>query len=220
MSDPLAHLLRGERSPRVRVAYGAAAALGALLVVALSARDFARPGNRWHVESYEAAVWAREHLPPTAVLAREDTGIPGYFSRRSVLNLDGVVGDFAYQDALKQGRLGDYLARQGVGYLADHDFGDTLDADRYERAGMRIFSRRYADFSETVWVRYEDEVYRSRPYPHERYRVVFAIWRWPGDGARAPLSLTPGAGSRLQRPPAGTSLNSLSFAASARSHDR
>jgi hypothetical protein len=213
LSEPLAAVLSRVTGTTARLAADLAL-VGSLLVGGgvLAAHGLRVPRPAWHLQSYRAAVWARDHLPRSAVLAMEDAGIFGFFSRRVVVNLDGVVNDFAYQDSLRKGRLGAYLASRRVGYLVDHDFGDTLDARTYQRAGMSIFSHRYGVRSDPVTVRHDQEVYRSAPYPHEGRPVVFAIWRHPLDAAPVPFSPAQGR--------AGSNLHSLSRAASARSHDR
>jgi hypothetical protein len=46
-----------------------------------------------------AALWVRDHTAPNTVIASWDAGIIGYFSDRSVVNLDGVVNSFEWERA-------------------------------------------------------------------------------------------------------------------------
>ena len=69
--------------------------------------------------------WMREHLPADARVYQVDSsGITGYFSRRAVINGDGLVNNFAYQGYLRSGRLKAYLRQQAVTYILWDDFRD------------------------------------------------------------------------------------------------
>jgi hypothetical protein len=156
-------------------------------VTELYRQDFRDEGFDWRYASYEAALWARGHTPPDAIFAMHDSGIFSFFSERRVINLDGLVNTLAYQAALRDHRLTDYLARAGTRYVVKHNFGDvdyqdTVDIHRYERSGLRVRSRWYDVWSDPIWVRHADEVYRSREYSNGRVPIACVIWRWSGTG--------------------------------------
>jgi hypothetical protein len=46
-----------------------------------------------------AALWVRDNTPPGTVIASWDAGIIGYFADRPVVNLDGVVNSFEWEEA-------------------------------------------------------------------------------------------------------------------------
>lgn len=66
---------------------------------------------------YEQAIWLRENTEPNAICIAEDAGIIGYYSQRRVINLDGLINSYEYQDYLAQGRFSDYLRDKGVQYF-------------------------------------------------------------------------------------------------------
>jgi hypothetical protein len=56
-------------------------------------------------------------LPRDAVIAGTDVGALAFWTGRRVINLDGVMNDFDYQRVLRDGRLADYLRRNGVTHI-------------------------------------------------------------------------------------------------------
>lgn len=80
----------------------------------------------WH----EAARWLHENTPSGARAAAFNAGILGHFSRRAVINLDGLVNSGWYFDhvlrasyerpAEYRDRLISYLRERRVEYFADH----------------------------------------------------------------------------------------------------
>jgi hypothetical protein len=168
----------------------------ALLVVAgvrqqrLLHNAWERGLNHWHVVSWQAASWARKHLPPDSVCAMKDAGNMGWFGPPTV-NLDGLVNNMAYQEALRDRRLAEYLRASGVTHLVQHTFlpderhlrldapltMPDLQAARYETARLSFFSQRYGVFSDPLALRRADEVYRSPVYDDDGYQTVLIIWR-------------------------------------------
>jgi len=71
---------------------------------------------------YEAAGWMRENLPQDAVLASWNAGQLGFFSDRTVINLDGLVNDRRYFEEILKGRrsLTEYLQENRVDYVVDY----------------------------------------------------------------------------------------------------
>jgi len=64
------------------------------------------------------AQWVDQNLPQDARLGMTDCGVFGYFARRVVVNLDGLINNWRYQDYLSAGRFEDYLNDMDIGYLA------------------------------------------------------------------------------------------------------
>jgi len=49
----------------------------------------------------------------------KDAGLFGYFSERSVVNLDGKANGYRYREFWREGTVVDYLDEVGVKYVAD-----------------------------------------------------------------------------------------------------
>jgi len=102
---------------RTRAFVTAAAALALLLVyVKIAQRDWRAEAYKPFINHYRVAVWARDHLPPSAVIGSFDGGVPGYFSHRRVVDLVGVENKRAFA-AVRGRRLGAYLDEEGIEYL-------------------------------------------------------------------------------------------------------
>jgi hypothetical protein len=56
-------------------------------------------------------------LPANAVIAGTDVGALAFWTGRRVINLDGVMNDFEFQKVLRDGKLADYLRREGVTHI-------------------------------------------------------------------------------------------------------
>jgi hypothetical protein len=175
------------RAPAWRPAWSeaAGAALALVLTVAgvreVLAKDHAPLPYNWHRAAYDASVWARAHVPDGEVMAMHDAGLFGFFSGHRVVNLDGVVNDLAYQDALRDHRLARYLRESGVRYLVKHDFGDvdfggSVDIHAYDRTPYRVLSHLHHAWSDTLWLERSREVYRSPEFRDQQRTVVLALW--------------------------------------------
>jgi hypothetical protein len=131
--------------------------------------------------AYRAAKWARADLPNDAVLIMKDSGIFGFFAHRPVINSDGLVNNFEYQEALVGGSFRTYLRRNGVEYLVQHANWDlTFDEESYSTATYRFYSYMYDSYGDELRFDRSDEVYRSLPYkdgPKSSTRLF--IWRIP-----------------------------------------
>jgi hypothetical protein len=72
-----------------------------------------------------ASHWAKNNLPPDAVIGTWNAGTIGYLSERRVVNLDGVVNDWDYyQDGRKD--LCRYWDENNIQYLLDVFRGDRV----------------------------------------------------------------------------------------------
>lgn len=79
--------------------------------------------SRHRVNQLEAARWIDAHTAPDARIGAFNAGIIGYFSNRTVVNLDGVVNLDAYR-AKREKRLSEYARGRRLDYVAD--FGGEL----------------------------------------------------------------------------------------------
>jgi len=105
------------RAPAIAALYG-------LVVIALVALYGSQQSERWahdlphRLNFLEAARWLGENTDPEARIGSLNAGIVGYFSGRTVINLDGVVNEEAYE-ARRDGRLIEYVHAEEITYLAD-----------------------------------------------------------------------------------------------------
>jgi 4-amino-4-deoxy-L-arabinose transferase-like glycosyltransferase len=74
--------------------------------------------QRAQAEMYAAAQWLNDNAPDGTVIGVFNAGVQGYFSRHRVINLDGLVNNAA-SAAIVDGRLWEYIADSGVGYISD-----------------------------------------------------------------------------------------------------
>ena len=123
---------------------------------------------------------AAQSLPPDAVVAGTDVGALAFWSGLRVVNLDGVINNYAYQDALRARQLREYLAQQGVTHLAtalwdrDQDYTrrptepmyrSLIDpraqrGDAYGQHDFVVYSYLYGVYSDAVPLFQSDEVFR------------------------------------------------------------
>jgi hypothetical protein len=108
----------------------------------------------------------------------------GFYSDRPVVNLDGLVNSFEYQDSLKEGRFREFLRHSGVSYYAQHAFWDNPDVNSgdYVSYTFRAFSHLYDRTGGELRLKRSEEVYRSPSYYDGPYKTVLVIWKIaPGD---------------------------------------
>jgi len=76
-------------------------------------------------------IWMKDNLPSDAKIFQVDhAGFTGYFSELAVINGDGLINSWEYQDYLRSGRLIDYLEKYNVGYMIQTGY-----SRRYRRNG-------------------------------------------------------------------------------------
>lgn len=110
---------------RVRPAKSSRAAFGIVGTVILSAHAIAQanlyasglPAEPGPVSSRHIYGWVREHLPADAVLGARDAGKLGWFSGRRVVNLDGLINDAAFLNALRTDTVDAYICASPIRYL-------------------------------------------------------------------------------------------------------
>ncbi|MFA4029130.1 MAG: hypothetical protein GDYSWBUE_001804 [Candidatus Fervidibacterota bacterium] len=101
-----------------------------LFVVAVVLMQLAQLSIGWHYmqarmfgafeEYLNVAMWLREHIPQDARIGMFQSGTASYLSERTVINLDGVVNGEALK-AMLNGQMVNYVASQGISYIADWD---------------------------------------------------------------------------------------------------
>jgi hypothetical protein len=78
-----------------------------------------------HNRRLPVITWINEHIPVYARIGAWNAGQLGYFSDRTVVNLDGLANDRAFLSHLKSGApILDYLEKEGITYLVDVDTPD------------------------------------------------------------------------------------------------
>ena len=98
----------------------------------------------------DAGQWIDANLPDDVVLGSWDAGVVGYYSHRSVINLDGVANSSAYYRAGQQGRVGEFLEERGLDGVVNHGQpvdGRDPDTERFLQA---TFGAEVADRAEVV----------------------------------------------------------------------
>jgi Dolichyl-phosphate-mannose-protein mannosyltransferase len=70
---------------------------------------------------YSAALWLRDNSPPDTRLGAMNSGILGYYSERSTINLDGVVNPAAFE-AMQENSMIDYMREEQIDLLIDTDY--------------------------------------------------------------------------------------------------
>lgn len=117
----------------------------------------------------EVALWARDNLPADAVFGMSDAGVFAYFSGRVTVNLDGLINNYRYQEALRDGRFRDYLASRRIGFIYDQSAyrcSEVLDGT-YRTRTLRFLYYPGTRVGGQVVLDRADEVYRrdlrSRP---------------------------------------------------------
>jgi len=67
-------------------------------------------------EGYEMVMWMNENIPDTDRIAAFDSGLLGYYSDNTLINLDGVVNNDAAK-AMREGQLYSYIKEMNVTYV-------------------------------------------------------------------------------------------------------
>lgn len=99
----------------------------ALCLFVYQAKKDLDPGALYRTR-YEAALWIKDHIPQGTILASWNSGQLGFFSGRTVINLDGLINSRRYFDEVLKGRtpLSAYLKSMNVRYVVDY-YDPTLD---------------------------------------------------------------------------------------------
>jgi hypothetical protein len=157
----------------VRWAFGLATAM-ALTVAVLVGAGF---GKRAAEPQKQVVIDFLDTMPPETVFASTDSGILAFGSDRRVLNLDGLVNSFAYQDAIADGRLGAWLREQGAQYLVVRiwESAPAFDEPMYRsRIDSEVFAGKYDTYAFAVHSYVHDTDSAPIPLGYRRER-----WRGP-----------------------------------------
>ena len=136
--------------------------------------------SNWNVESYKASQWALQKTERSDIFAMKDAGHFSYFSNRQVINLDGLVNSFEFQEILKDKNLNNYFKDNSVKYIVQHAVWnrDDITDGEYESTELNFISHKYSLISDNITVHKKDEAYRSELYFDGEYRTVFLIWNY------------------------------------------
>ncbi len=108
--------------------YRLTAAAGTIIVVPVVCLWWLRePPNNLAATRYEVAKWIDANLEEDAVVGSFNAGQLGYFSNRSVVNLDGLINNVSYFETVLRDESPDalaaYMDRVGIDYVADYLLG-------------------------------------------------------------------------------------------------
>ncbi|HEV8376185.1 MAG TPA: hypothetical protein VGR38_08155 [Candidatus Polarisedimenticolia bacterium] len=108
------------------------------------ARDDDYRESSFFYSAYRVAEWIRENTGETDVLAAFNAGEIGYFSQRTMINLDGLVNDYDYYAEVIRGtkKLDAYLSENRVRYFVDYQIPEDL----LERAAV-VFTLKHDERS-------------------------------------------------------------------------
>ncbi|MBI1785800.1 hypothetical protein HYR69_11705 [Candidatus Sumerlaeota bacterium] len=175
----IAHVvsLRGwRRAPAIMAVFGL---LILIFYNALNIRRMTRPvdqGTGWTGDALIAAKWVSRNLEPDAVLGMTDCGIFGYFSERRVVNLDGIVNSWEYQEAIRNDKVEEFLRKCGVRYLVFHA------APKEQKVlELALPSHFYHVLSSPILLDPKDMIYRldSTVQSPDGVPRGLAIWKFP-----------------------------------------
>lgn len=140
--------------------------------------SFKRRVLGFHRPAYQAAMWVRENTDPGAVFAMKDCGTFGYFSKRRVINLDGIINNLEYQEYLKEERFKKYLKDKNVTYFVRHASWTDEDVNKgnYSDFAVTSYSHLYDKKGGEITLRKKNEIYRSPFYYDGPFKTVFIIW--------------------------------------------
>jgi hypothetical protein len=90
-----------------------------VVVIAQMIKTINEPGPKWQADMVAGAEWLAANTSPDDTVGAFNAGIYAYYSRRRVINLDGLV-DWGAIEARREKRLLDYFASRGGTLLIDH----------------------------------------------------------------------------------------------------
>ena len=86
---------------------------------------------------FAVADWLYQNISPEQPVFQVDwTGLVAYFSRRTIINGDGLINGWEYQDYLRSGRIEEYLNKKHAVWII------TTQTPKEERASVEVFSRK------------------------------------------------------------------------------
>jgi len=85
--------------------------------LALGARSFALDVGVINTEMVQAAIWIDENTPGDAIIAAHDIGALGYFGKRDIRDLAGLISPEVVPFLWDDQKLASYLDNEGVDYF-------------------------------------------------------------------------------------------------------
>ena len=187
------------RMPRVGAVPAAAIVLLIALEGALHLERFADEYARTSDSTIDFFREIQSALPETAVVAGTDVGALAFWTGRRVVNLDGVINNYKYQDYLKDGRLRQYLHEQGVTHLAfalwDREttysarptepmYRHAIDpaavrGTGYDRHEFYVYSYLHHKYSDRIALEPKLEVFRKWVGKDADADIVYVVYRMP-----------------------------------------
>jgi hypothetical protein len=103
----------------------------ALVIFATAIYVFTRHMNstsKLYTARYNAALWMEENSAPDTVFASWNAGQLGFFSNRTVINLDGVINSVDYYERVIVGSTSvtEYLIENDVDFVVDYSTYDSI----------------------------------------------------------------------------------------------
>jgi hypothetical protein len=141
----------------------------------------------------------RAALPENAVIAGTDVGALAFWTGHRVVNLDGVINNYRYQDYLRDGRLRQYLHEQGVSHLAlalwDREttytarpiepmYRHAIDpaavrGTGYDRHEFYVYSYLHHNYSDRIALTPSLEVFRKWVGKDADADIAYVVYRMP-----------------------------------------
>jgi hypothetical protein len=113
----------------------------------------------------------------------KDSGAFSYFAGRGVVNLDGVVNSFEFQETLCRGELPQYLERHHVGYVVQHAVPE-LGEGFYDHFVLRYPCHFEGGHASDLTVRRDEEIYRgARYHDYQEHENRLLIWKLEPSGS-------------------------------------
>jgi hypothetical protein len=129
--------------------------------------------RNWHGISYKAAMNSKQFIHNGDVVAMADAGIFSYFGDYTVINIDGLVNDFEFQNIIRQGEVNNYFRSCKVSYLAIMDTVGYLTGDNSSNI-YRLYSYMYGCYSDSIILQNADIVLN---YRYNNNKTSFIIWK-------------------------------------------
>jgi len=79
----------------------------------------ARGRNRNQVDMLEVAQWISRNIPDHHRLAAWNSGVYGWYSGRTVINLDGLINNEIFTQVAGRGGAGAYISKRNIDFVVD-----------------------------------------------------------------------------------------------------
>jgi len=178
MVEPVNLLI--DKLPRLGFIFASSILIMTFGLIALRSNSYKNFPKGWTEIVYDAAIWTKNNTSDNEIFAMKDAGHFAFFSGREVINLDGLVNSFNYQEVLRDKNLNNYLIRNNTGYIVQHAFPGKKDivSGNYKSFSFPYLSHKYNVFSDPLVLEKKDEFYRSGLYDHEGEPMVLIIWKY------------------------------------------